>query len=472
MEAYGLIGVFSLLQLTLNLLDSAISPAINRQMSRYTGNDCSLESIRNYLRTTEIIIIPISLLFSLIIYLTSNFIAEKWLNVENLPISTVVEAVSIGGFVVASRFMEGLYRSVLVGLQKMVGMNIINIVTNTFRNIGVIFVLKYYSPTIQVFFKWQGLLSIITVLTLIIYVYKQLPGMLSKAKFSQNEIKNNWKYLSDSLGNSLLAFICLQSDKILTSKLLSLTDFANYSLSATIVQTIPLILMPVTQAIYPNIVKLYSEKNDDGASDFFHKGCQLMAILSGTASFSLIFFGNVIIGFWTHDQSLTENILPVINRLSLGVLCNSFLYFPYYLPYIVGKPKVNHKANIFALVFLFTVTIPLTLHYGILGAANANMLQNLALLMFFPLYFNCYLKQETNYWLKSDIFLPMITLLSIFFIEKLILSNLLRINLESFIATFIIAGISLAISAFVCKNLKTSLIKIYKNKIDLPTSRI
>jgi len=44
-EAYGLIGVFAILQAWLRLLDMGMKPAINREMARFTGGAHNAQSI-------------------------------------------------------------------------------------------------------------------------------------------------------------------------------------------------------------------------------------------------------------------------------------------------------------------------------------------------------------------------------------------------------------------------------------------
>ena len=52
-EAYGLIGLFAVLQAWLVLLDMGMSPTLSREMARFTGGHHSPQSIRDLLRTLE-----------------------------------------------------------------------------------------------------------------------------------------------------------------------------------------------------------------------------------------------------------------------------------------------------------------------------------------------------------------------------------------------------------------------------------
>src|ERR1035437_5678483 len=54
-EAYGLIGIFALLQAWLALHDMGMKPALGREMARFTGGAHDGQSIRDLLRSVEVI---------------------------------------------------------------------------------------------------------------------------------------------------------------------------------------------------------------------------------------------------------------------------------------------------------------------------------------------------------------------------------------------------------------------------------
>lgn len=59
-EAYGLIGIFAILQAWLGLLDMGMKPALGREMARFIGGAHNAQSIRDLLRSIEIIGIAIA----------------------------------------------------------------------------------------------------------------------------------------------------------------------------------------------------------------------------------------------------------------------------------------------------------------------------------------------------------------------------------------------------------------------------
>lgn len=458
MEAYGLIGLFTVLQLTLSIFDSAITPVLNREMSRFTGNQRDLDSTRNLLRTMEIVSLSIGLIFIALICSMSGFLAENWLKAENTPTNTLSEAIRIGGLVVTFRFIEGIYKGAIIGLQKQVELNWIQIIWNSFRNIGVIFALAYISPTIQCFFYWQGLSSILMTLSLTCFVYKYIPEMTKKAKFSIKELKSIWKFASGSTINTLLNFACMQSDKIILSKFLTLTEFGHYSLAVSITNTITYLMTPLSQAYYPQLVRLRSLGQDKEAEVNFHQCCQLINIVCGVASLSLVFYCKPIIGYWTHNPELTNAICPIITILAIGSYLMNLSHFPSMLTYTVGKPMENSKCYITCIFSILCFSLPLIINYGVVGAALGNVLQNIILVAFFPVYFNCYLKNSQIKWLTHDLIFPTLFIVILFWISNKIFYNL-SMDLPSVITTIIIALVILLLGVFFCKDIRNFILQ-------------
>jgi len=110
-EAYGLIGICAMLQAWLGLLDMGMRPALGREMARFTGGAHNPQSIREVLRTIELIGIAIAGALALGIWAASGWLASNWIKAERLPVEVVARALSIMGAVTALGFIESIYAS-------------------------------------------------------------------------------------------------------------------------------------------------------------------------------------------------------------------------------------------------------------------------------------------------------------------------------------------------------------------------
>ena len=152
-EAYGLIGLFAVLQAWLVLLDMGMTPALGREMARFTGGSHTAQSIRDLLRSIEVVALGMSIAIGVGIWLASDWLASDWLKAEKLSTQTVSHAFTVMGVVTALRFAEGVYRSSILGLQRQVLFNVVNSAMATLRSVGAVAVLIWVSPTIEAFFR-------------------------------------------------------------------------------------------------------------------------------------------------------------------------------------------------------------------------------------------------------------------------------------------------------------------------------
>lgn len=106
-ESYGLIGLFAVLQAWLVLLDMGMTPALGREMARFTGGTHSAQSIRDLLRSIEVVALGMAIAIGIGIWLASDWLATNWLRAEKLSTQTVAHAFTVMGVVTALRFAEG-----------------------------------------------------------------------------------------------------------------------------------------------------------------------------------------------------------------------------------------------------------------------------------------------------------------------------------------------------------------------------
>ena len=71
-ESYGLIGIFAVLTAWLSLLDMGMTPTLSREMARFTAGSQSAQSIRDLLRSIEVITFSIAMVIAGGIALGSN----------------------------------------------------------------------------------------------------------------------------------------------------------------------------------------------------------------------------------------------------------------------------------------------------------------------------------------------------------------------------------------------------------------
>lgn len=368
-EAYGLIGIFVLLQAWLALLDMGMSPTLNREVARQAAGANSAESLRDLVHTFEIISIGLAFLIVLALAATSNWVAKDWLNSKGLSEVVVSQALSIMGLVAALRFVEGLYRGAMLGLQMHVWLNVVTSIMATIRAVGAVLVLVWIAPSIQAFFWWQVFVSGVTLTVFYFGVHRHLPRSARPAAFSLTAISSAWRFAAGLFATTFLALMLTQIDKVLLSRLLSLEAFGVYMFAAAVAGVLFQLIGPIAQSYYPKLTELTTSGDESALSAAYHQGAQLMTIMLVPAGLLLIAFGEPVLYAWTGDKQLAGNAAVIVAILSMGTILNGWMHIPYMLQLASGWSSFAVWANLVAAIILVPAIFWVTPRYGPIGAA-------------------------------------------------------------------------------------------------------
>ena len=407
-EAYGLIGLFALLQAWLSLLDMGMTPTLGREMARFTGGTHNAQSIRDLLRSIEFITFGIAVLIAGGIALGADWIATHWLQAEELPVEVVAQAFTVMGVVTALRFTETIYRSSIVGLQRQVLFNAVNSAMATLRGLGAVAILAWVSPTIQAFFIWQGLISIATLAILAATTYATLPCAERGGRFSLDALRGVWRFAGGMIGITFLALLLTQVDKILLSKLLSLSEYGYYTLAATVAGALYMLIGPITQAWYPRLCELYARNDQRALAETYHQGAQLVSIIAGSAAIVMILFAETFLRLWTQDPALAARTAPLLSLLMLGNLLNGLMWIPYQTQLAHGWTSLAVRINIVAVAIIVPAILWATPRYGAIGAAWVWVGLNAGyILIGIHFMYRRILTREKWCWYWQDVLMPL-----------------------------------------------------------------
>jgi len=469
-ESYGLIGLFTLFQVWLSLLDMGMTLTLGREMARFTGDAHSAQSIRDLLRSIEVIAFWIAILIASAIALSANWIATSWLlQVVSLPIDVVIQAFMLIGLVTAIRFMESIYRSSIIGLQRHVLYNVVNSVMATFRGLGTIGVLVWISASIEAFFIWQGVVSIVTLIILMILTYTTLPRAERAGRFSLVTLLGIWKFAGGTVSITLLALLLTQVDKILLSKLLSLEEYGYYTLVAIVAGGLYTIIAPIAQSFYPRLCELHARNDQVGLINTYHKGTQLISVFAGSVAIVIIVFGETFLRLWTQDSEFAQRTKTLLSLLMLGNLLNGLMWIPYQTQLAHGWTSLTIRINIIAIAIIVPAILWVTPRFGAEGAAWTWVSLNTGyVLISIHFMYQRILRTEKWRWYVQDVFIPLlagITVASALSVlwsaEKNTLNDIVLLTLAAS-STFVVMLYSTSTTRQLLKQIVKSTFKIKK----------
>jgi O-antigen/teichoic acid export membrane protein len=407
-EAYGLIGILALMQSALILLDLGLSSTLNREMANFSANNHGQAYIRNLLRTVEIIGFTVAVMIGVGIWLSSNWIAADWIQVSSLSHKTLINCLSIMGVILAFRFLDGLYKGVILGFQCQVQLNFANCILITLRGLGSLVTILYISQNIVFFFYWQLIISVVTTITLIFLAYNALPKGRHSAKFSFLTLKNVGRFTLGVTGITITSILATQSDKVVLSKILSLSNYGFYTLATVLAGTLYLLVTPITQAWFPHLNKLLKSNQEGQFIEKYHQGAQLVSIFMGSAAITMMAYPEEILQIWTNDNLVARECENLLRLLALGNLLHGLMWIPYQAQLAYGWTRLGLIMNLLASILIVPTIIYIAPRYGVEGAAWVWVSLSAAYLFFGAHFmYRKILCCEKIRWYLNDIFIPL-----------------------------------------------------------------
>jgi len=367
-EAYGLIGFYTMTQSILLILDLGLALTINREVARSSAPE-DIQDSRNLLHSLAYIYWATAILIAALIFGLSDLIAGYWLQSNKLPHETLRNAVTLIGIVIACRWPIGLYQGALMGAQRLTISSGISIAMVTLGSGGAVVVLAFITRSIEAFFIWHAIVGLVY-LVVVRWAAWSVLGRRN-VRFDFPGLKRIFKFTA---GMSLIAFtglVLMQLDKLLLSKLVDLVEFGYYALATVIVSALYMVITPVFNSVYPRMSALVSSGDIEQIKYLYRVGTQFLAALLFPLTMILAVFGLDVIYLWTGNQEVAANVAPLVLLLALGSALHGVMYFPYALQLAYGKTNIPITINLILVIIMIPLVVYLALNYGAMGAASA-----------------------------------------------------------------------------------------------------
>lgn len=419
-----------------------MKPALGREMARFTGGGHDAQSIWDLLRSIEIIALGMAVLIGLGIWAASGWLATDWVQAEQMPVNVMTQAFTLMGLVIALRFIENVYTNSIAGLQRQVLQNVVTSIMATLRGLGAVGMLVWVSPSIEAFFIWQGLISLVTAVVFMVVVYRILPQPPHAARFSVSALLNIWRFAAGMLGITLLALLLTQIDKILLSRLLTLESFGYYALAGLVAGGLYIMTTPIGAAFYPRFTELFTRQDDQALKKAYHLGAQMVTVLMGSATVILIVFADRVLLLWTSDLTLTEQVAPIMTVLALGTFLNGLMWMPYQMQLAHGWTSLSIQINIVAVLLLVPAILWVVPIYGAMGAAWVWVILNVGYSVIgVHFMFRRILTTEKWAWYYTDVLIPLTAAIA----AALLCRWVFPVQFERIVELLVVFGCSLTV---------------------------
>ena len=371
-EAYGLVGLFTIVQSWLQLLNMGLAPTLGREAARARVSESGFSGFYRILVSYELIFLSLVSLMVFTVLFASDWFSSVWLNVENLPVEDVDLAVILMLFAAAVRFQGGLYRSGIMGLEHQVFVNVLDVIFVSLRFLGGLFLVAVISNDVVHYFVYQLSLSILEIL---IFRTKQFSIVPLKSKssywFYWGDVKPTLPFAMGIAYTAGVWVLITQVDKALLSGVLTLKEFGYYSLVALVVGGILQISHPLSEAIRPRLTALAESGCAQELHALYLLGSQIVSAICCSAAFVIAFNAKVLIFLWTGNEDAAVWSEDVLFWFSLGNGILAVATFQYYLQFAYGKLKLHVFGSTLAACVQIPIIAYAAFNYGALGAAKA-----------------------------------------------------------------------------------------------------
>jgi O-antigen/teichoic acid export membrane protein len=401
-EAFGLVGLYVMLQAWILVLDMGLTSALTREMSRFRAGTLIAEDAAVRLFSLEFVQGVVAVTIVGVLWVASGWVGGIWLSAVHLSENTLAHCITLIGFAVALRWLAGLHRAALMGLERHDWVNGLSVGFATLRFVGVVPLLMYISGSPVHFFAFQAGASLLELFVFATVVHRLVPGRVGSL--------TNWRALAAILpmvgSMSFLVVIWVvvtQVDKLILSGLLPLKEYGYFTLAVTAAGGVLVLMPPLNQVIQPRLIILAERGDETNLVELYRLSSQLSVIAFVGLGGGLAFFAEPVLRVWSGSNEAAQAAAPVLFWYGLANAVVGILALPFMLQFAKGALRLHVLGNLILLVTLVPALVFAALHWGARGAGQVYFIANLLFLLFWvPLVHRYFLPILAWRWLLRD----------------------------------------------------------------------
>lgn len=372
-EAYGLIGFFAMLQAWFQILDLGLGPALARDVARYRGGVLPGRDLRVLFASLEKVFVVGGVIGAVILVLASPYLASRWVKSVTLSAQTVTLSLLLMGLTVPMRWLGGLYRSVIGGFERLVWLALFNSFVATARFLGVLILFVCWRADAVIFFGFQFFVAVLELAVLYLFskhILIDIPRLTTLTiRQILAEIKRLGKFSLAIATTATLWIVMTQADKLLLSRVLSLSEYGYFSLAIVVANGVSLLAAPISNSLLPSLSRLQAEGQHPVMLQLYRRCTQITCLVTFPCALVLALFSREVLFAWTGDPAVSQAAGRIVGFYALGNAVLALTAFPYLLQYANGKLRMHLAGNILLITFLLPSYFFVGQKYGAAGAA-------------------------------------------------------------------------------------------------------
>ena len=176
---------------------------------------------------------------------------------------------------------------------------------NTLKFVGGLFLVKYVSQNIAVYFTYQFFIFLIELIIINRKVYSLIPKNHKILRPSLLRIKKLAPFALGIAFTSGLWIIVSQIDKLLLSNILTLKEYG-FSLVVVLSGGLMMLSAPIGTAIRPRLTLLIAQKKINQMISLYRKATQFVAVIGFSVVAIICMYSHEIVFMWTGSKDASE----------------------------------------------------------------------------------------------------------------------------------------------------------------------
>ncbi|MFT3664747.1 lipopolysaccharide biosynthesis protein [Piscinibacter sp.] len=406
-EAYGLVGFFAMLQGWFVVLDLGFSAALSREAARRKGLASEMADLRHLLRVVEKLFLVVSAAGAVLALVGAPVVAQRWLRVEHLASADVRSALILMTLAALLRWVSGLYRGVIAGLERQVWLGAFNCLIVTLRFVVVILFFMWVGVGPVAFFAYQLGVAAFELLVVGGYAYRLLPTERPDAATGERlpESFREFALFAISMASTSIVWaFATQVDKVLLSSMLPLSEYGYFSVAVLVAGAVLMMTGPLGMAVLPRMSRLVREGDIEALVVLYRNATQLTTVASVPVVLTLSLFPEQLLWAWTGDQATVSQAAQVMALYAAGYGFLVLAALPYFIQHAKGDLRLHLTGTVLFVIVLAPLLWVAVARNGMAGAGLAWLVVNM--LFFFawvPLAHQRFLPGVHTTWLLRDI---------------------------------------------------------------------
>ena len=403
-EAFGLVGFFLMLQAWLQLLDLGLSPTLSREMSLYRAGTLDAAAAWQRLRSMEWLLGLLALAALAALLILQDRIATEWLSFEHLSSHEVADCIGAMAVTAALRWLMGLYRAGLIGLERQMWVIGASALFATLKFVGVVPLLVYLSAVPLTFFGYQALVGLLEFLAFAWAMYRALPGAPASPLPAWNALRAMLPVAGAMAFMAGVWVFLTQIDKLMLSRLLPLKEYGYFTLAVVVAGGVLVLVPPLNQVLQPRMTILASQGRDGDLCGLYRQATQLVTAVFFALGGTLALFAEPLLYAWTGDAQTAQAAAPILFWYGLANALIGLLVLPFMLQFAHGYLRLHVIGNVIMAITLLPLLVYAAVRFGGAGAGATLLTANLLFLtLWIPLVHRRLLPDMVWTWPLRDV---------------------------------------------------------------------